>query len=289
MLKIILLIPIYVIRRWGTFLLIPGVFILLILLVHRSIYHHFLHHPRYQVNPDILQIVERPDWLTNKRMEQTIQASIKGELTSSIFDKDLIPKVLAHYQKNPWVEKVELIEKRLPNDLRVRLKLRKPVAAVLRERWDHRQIYYLVDKHTVRLPGQYRSIPELATPLPIIVGIKNLPPDPGHKWPDKGLQSAVAVAEILDKYKIYAELDIARIDVTNTNSHPDPRHSEIIIWTRNKVPIQWGRPPQTENYGELPVEEKIKNLKLVLEICPQLKGVKYVKIQFHQPYISLKK
>jgi hypothetical protein len=279
-------------RRWGIHILVVGMVAFLILLVHRKIYEHFQQDERYFINLDNLQVVAPPDWLTDPIMEQTIAASLKMDCETTIFDKNLVNRLKEHFQNNPWVAQVHIIEKRLPNQLKIKLDLRRPMVAISGSNKDiGRQVYYLVDKDLVRLPGEYNAVPSLPRALPVVVGVRKAPPLPGKLWQDSGLEGALAVVDVLKKQLtpgLTAKLALASIDVSNINGQIDKRESEIVLWTQNRVPIQWGRAPGTMKFAELSAEEKINNLKLVLDIAPGLQDLKYVKIQFKQPYIALK-
>lgn len=289
MLKTLVAIPIYIARRWGIHIIIVGATVFLMLLVQRRVYEYFSHNPRYSIDLDKYQIAAHPDWLIDDILKKSIDDSLCVNLKTSIFDDELLPKLARHYESSPWVSKVELLERRLPHDLKIKLELRKPFIAVLLPRRSGGSRYYIVDKEIVRLPGEYKKLPVMPVSLPVVVGVKDRPPLAGKKWEDKGLHNAITIARVLEEQNMIQSLHLARIDVNNVEGHHSSRESEIVLWTRNNIPIQWGRAPDTDKFGELTMEDKIKNLKLVLEVCPELKGIRYVKIQFDQPYIALER
>ena len=110
---------------------------------------------------------------------------------------------------------------------------------------------------------------------------------PGQKWLDNGLDDAVALSSVLKEYQVYDKVDIAAIDITNINGRINKKASDIVLLTKNKVSIEWGRPISTDKLFEAQPADKIRNLYRVLEVSPQLQGIKCVKIQFDQPYIVL--
>jgi hypothetical protein len=120
-----------------------------------------------------------------------------------------------------------------------------------------------------------------------VAGVSANPPLAGMVWKDRGLNSAISVACILDENNLLDTLKTNTIDVANIGGRVNPKESEIVLVTQDKIRIEWGRPPDTDKFGELSVADKINNIKTVLSACPQLRGVKYVKIQFDQPYIAL--
>jgi hypothetical protein len=95
----------------------------------------------------------------------------------------------------------------------------------------------------------------------------------------------VEVAQALISNRVDRLIDIMHIDVSNVGGRRDPHASEVTIWARPSVPIQWGRAPG-EHFGELSVEQKIRNLRYVLMARGErgLKGLKSVMIQFARPY-----
>lgn len=265
---------------------VAGVSVFLLLLVHRKVYEHFSTDSRYSIDIESLNIANAPDWLIDEQLKEHVGSELNYTVQTSVFDDTLIPNLRLHYQRSPWVKRIILIERRLPNDLKIKLELRRPYLAIMRSS-PRRDDFYLIDKEFVRLPGQYNSLPGMPMPLPIITGVKQSPPLAGQVWKDKGLNAALEVVAILEENELLEVLQAKRIDVANVNRRVRSKESEVVIWTHDKARIEWGRAPDTKQYGELSIEEKIKNLKLVLEVCPELRGIKYAKIQFDQPYIAL--
>lgn len=274
-------------KRWGIFIFIVTTFVFLFLIIHRKVYAYYSIQPTYKINLAPLEVLHKPDWCSEPYFSETIRASMQMSGQVSLFDEGLVNQLLNKYQKNGWVAKVKSIEKQFPNKMKIQLELRRPVAVVEIKKLSNRSFYYLVDKNGVRLPSEYYTIPPIPVTLPVIVGVRSSPPLAGEKWLDKGLSDALDVAGVLKKYQVYPKLDVAIIDITNIAGKVNKKSSEIVIVTKNNVQIEWGRPIKTDKLFEISAEEKIKNLYRVLEISPQLQGIKYVKIQFDQPYIVL--
>ena len=272
-----------------------GATVFLLLIIHRKVYAHYAVESQYQINLAPLEVLAAPDWCQDPSFEDAIRNSMKlacseqGESNGkvSVFDKDLIPRLLDKYESNPWVARVESIEKKFPNKLTVKLELRRPVVVVELKKLTNRSYYYLVDKDTVRMPGEYCTVPNLPITLPIVVGVRNSPPLPGQRWQDQGLTDAIDVACIFKQYDVYPKLDVAAIDITNSGGKRNKQSSEIVVLTSNHTQIEWGRPVNTDKPFELSAAEKVKNLCRVLDVSPQLQGIKMVKVQFDQPYIVL--
>jgi hypothetical protein len=277
----------HILKRWGVSILVITGVVFLLLIIHRKVYACYSVQDTYQINLAPLEVLNKPDWCPDSYFEQTIRTSIQMKGKFSLFDKKLFNYLLEQYNANPWIARVESIEKQFPDNLIVKLEIRRPLAVVEIKKWNNRNFYYLVDHEAVRLPGEYYTIPSLSMPLPIIVGVKNSPPLPGEKWHDPGLSNALSVAGVLKQYQVYARLDISSIDITNIGGRINKKESEIVLFTKNKTRIEWGRSADSNNLFEPSSAEKIKNLYQVLEVSAQLSGIKCVKIQFEQPYIIL--
>lgn len=275
------------IKRCAIPALVLGTTVFLLLIIHRKVYAHYAMESQYQINLAPLEVLASPDWCNDPSFEDAIRSSMKLDGRVSLFDQDLIPRLLDKYENNPWVARVDSIEKQFPNKLSVKLELRRPVVLVELKKWNNRSFYYMVDKDSIRIPGEYYTVPNLPITLPIVVGVRNSPPLPGQKWQDQGLTDAIDVACVFKQYDVYPKLDVAAIDITNSGGKRNKQSSELVILTKNHTQIEWGRPVNTDKPFELSAAEKIKNLCRVLEVSPQLQGIKMVKVQFDQPYIVL--
>ena len=281
-------IPLYIAKRWWPHILVTGITVFLLLLVHRKVYDNFLNNNRYSIDFSNYNIAANPNWLIDDEVKDSVNETMVCSIKASLFDNTLIPKLREHYAANPWVKEIKTIERRLPNDVKINLELRRPYVAIVKT-YKGKDTYYLVDKNSVRLPGEYKTAPAMPLSLPIVTGIRNNPPVAGEMWKDKGLHSALDIVANLEANKLLEPLQLNYIDVANIEGKRNPRETEIVMWTKSKVRIEWGRNPATEKFGELAMADKIKNIKLVLEVCPELNGIKYIKVQFDQPYIALEK
>ncbi|MDQ7779584.1 MAG: hypothetical protein RDV41_07725 [Planctomycetota bacterium] len=274
----------WLMSKVGLTLAIVGMGTLLVMLVHRRIYAHLLNNEDYMVDLDQLAVVTRPAW-AGAGIERglTEVAPLTGRV--SIFDENLVPALVEYYESNPWVAQVVSVEKEYPATVRVRVRLRKPLAAV-----ENRGYCYLVDRDGVRLPGKYahENLPRLPFYVPKVIGVTAPPPEPGSCWDDAAVLAGTTVAEVLVDQGVDKMMHIVAIDVANVNGRINRGESEVTIWAEENVPIQWGRAPSTDKYGELDVDQKIRNLKLILMGAPRLRGLKLVKLQFQRPTVATK-
>ena len=176
----------------------------------------------------------------------------------SIFDPDLARDVAQAYLTSAWVKAVRRVEKRFPNEIRVELDLREPAAFVRFPNACH-----AVDDEGVRLPLDYTQWDHLQHPLPLIFGVKSDPPRPGQRWADAGVAAALSVlGSLAAEPTILREIHF--VDVSNLDGAIDPQRSEVLLYSRRHVRIEWGRPPNTAKFGEPTVGQKLARLRQCL-------------------------
>ena len=180
----------------------------------------------------------------------------------SIFDPALTREVAEAYLKSPWVASVARVEKRFPNELRVQLELRRPVAFVRLP-----QDCYAIDSEAVSLPLDYRRWDHAAEALPLVYGVDSDPPRPGTRWADRRVRAAVSVLEALATDPAVLK-QVHIINVANLDGDIDPLRSEVLLYTRRRVAVDWGRPPDTRKFGEPPAHEKVAHLRRELDGGP---------------------
>jgi len=208
--------------------------------------------PQFTIRPANFR-AQAPPWCA----DQLEQVTFPRE-AYSIFDPDLTHDVAQAYLASPWVRSVRRVEKRYPNRLSVELELRQPAAFVRLP-----DASYAVDKDGIRLPLDYDRWDHERRPLPLIFGVKTEPPKPGSRWSDPGTLAALSVLQALA-----AEPALLRqvhfIDVSNLDGVIDPQRSEVLLFTRNRVRVAWGRPPRTTAFGEPSVACKLARLRRYL-------------------------
>ena len=176
----------------------------------------------------------------------------------SIFDPALTREVAAAYARCPWVADVARVEKRFPTELRVELELREPAAFVRLPDGCH-----AIDVHAIPLPLDYRRWDHAARPLPLVFGVRSDPPPPGTRWADRRVTAAACVlATLATDPSVLQHIHV--VDVANLEGDIDPLRSEILLYTRQRVRINWGRPPDTRKFGEPPARAKLVRLRRFL-------------------------
>jgi hypothetical protein len=180
----------------------------------------------------------------------------------SIFDPDLTREVAQAYGRSPWVASVARVEKRFPNELRIQLELRWPAAFVRLP-----DACRAIDEHAVHLPLDYTRWDHPRRPLPLVFGVQSDPPEPGTRWADRRVTAAAAVlATLATDPAVFKRIHI--INVANLDGDIDPLGSEISLFTRRRVAIDWGRRPDTRKYGEPPARQKLAHIRRELDKNP---------------------
>jgi hypothetical protein len=264
-------------RKHGFSFSVAALGVILLVLIHRSVYAYLLVGNDYTIDMSTLRVADRPDWAGDALVSEI---RTTGPLTGkmSIFDPDLVKNVSDHYAANPWVSRVLAVEKEFPNSLRVRVEMRKPLFAV-----EQKGQFILVDRDRVRIPGSYAQVPKFSFSIPRALGVRTAAPDAGKRWEDPAVEAAAEVSAALLDNRIDRQISIAAIDVSRVGK--GGRESEIVILAEQNVAIEWGRSTAGGAHGELPAEEKVLNLKGVLMSQPRLKGVTRVKVQFDDPVV----
>ncbi|MEK7467205.1 MAG: hypothetical protein AAB074_07325 [Planctomycetota bacterium] len=273
--------PQSVLARYGFSASVAVLGVLMLVLIHRSVYAYLTSGDDYTIDLATLHVADRPEWAGDGLISEIKStAPLSGKM--SIFDPDLTKNVTEHYQKNPWVSRVLSVQKEFPNTLRVKVEMRKPLVAV-----ERKGEFILIDRDGVRIPGSYVNVPKFTFTVCRVLGVRSTPPEAGKKWSDVGVDAAVGVASALSENRVDRMMTVHSIDVSRVGR--GGRETEVILHAEDSVPIEWGRSPSSREYGELTVEEKVRNLKGVLMSQPRLKGVGRVKVQFDDPVVIMRR
>lgn len=204
-----------------------------------------------------------PPWW-EKEFEDQINAACAFANGKSVFEAGVLEAVAEGYLRCPWVKRVLWVEKRFPNRISASVELRMPAAAVVQPSGQG-YAFYLLGDDGVRLPKVYTQWPRPGLQVPCVTGVACAPPEPGHVWPEKSVLHAVHIARLLQSSEVVRRaLNVTAVDVANYGGRADCGRSEFVVLTANRCVIEWGRSPDTEQVGELPVSEKIAKLERFL-------------------------
>ena len=208
--------------------------------------------PEFSVFPARLR-TEAPPWCAGSLGQVAFPREVY-----SIFDPQLTRDVAQAYLGSPWVKAVRRVAKRYPNELEIELDLRQPAAFVRLPDACH-----AIDADGIVLPLDYPKWDHELRPLPLIFGVKTSPPAPGQRWADAGTLAALSVLGVLSAEPALLK-QVHFVDVSNLDGVIDSQRSEVLLFTRRRVRVAWGRPANTTKFGEPSIPCKLARLRRYL-------------------------
>jgi|GEM_PF-2749975 len=246
----------------------------IVLVIHKEIYGFIAEKDDYIVKLSELNDKIRPTWATPVAMDYE-EPPIQNK---NMISDDALPEYLCKkLELSPWIKKVWSVHRIYPNSVEIKIERRQPRLAIKVAN----KYYIFVDDECVRLPGYYGSLPEIPERKIYVVTIKleeKIPP-PGKKWDSNAIYSALEMANTIDTYySIFNQVGISAIDVSNWDGKIDKRKSPVVLITNKNTLIYWGGTSFTKRFGEISVNEKIKNLALILKAYPEFSNIKVAKV-----------
>jgi len=232
----------------------------------------------FLVSPETFSF-ETPDWVTDGFIHEINNIhGLKNKY--NIFEKDLTKKIVDAYENSPLISKVSYVERVLPNSLKMKFELRRPVAIVKRKRNK-----YLVDKDCVRLPEKYYKYPEEGDdPINIISRKSVQVPEYGEKWKDRSIEDGINLLDYLKHNKIDKLLKIVSIDVSKIGGRRKDGKIGVELWTKDGAKIKWGFSSSSGQVNELSNYEKLQNLlSVAMEEGADLENMEYVDVRWKTP------
>jgi hypothetical protein len=168
-----------------------------------------------------------------------------------LLDEDLAPRMAEAFAHHPWVEQVSGVERTRPRGLRVTLKYRTPVLAVVERGGSgdrettasYAKRPRATDRQGTVLPARaYREdLPHFVTTTP--------PGTAGTRWHDPAVWAAARLADYLRPYQDRLRVQELAIE-----------GSHLILWSRARTSFVWGAPPGSERAGEEAAVVKVRRL-----------------------------
>jgi len=221
--------------------------------------------PRFRVELSGLDLYNPGDfpWMKGEEMRELLRIPFERR-DKSIFDPTLLNDVRQTFLRNPWVAGVDMVQRRYPNTVTFKVRLRRPVAYV-----SNAQRFYLADGECIRLPGVYACPPaELA--LPVVTGAVLQEPAPpvGLKYRSAAVTEALNLIAILEQHRGLLESHGERVEEIDVRNVGSTQGSEVNFRLSSGIVFEWGRTPTSRNLQTLSTERKIENLKRALESRP---------------------
>ena len=221
---------------------------------------------------------EAPDWATDEFAHEINNIhGLKDKY--NIFENDLTKKIVNVYESSPLISKVNYVQRELPNRLKMKFELRRPVAIVKRKRKK-----YLVDKDCVRLPKKFYNYPVEGDPIYIISKKSVKVPKYGEKWKDRSIEDGISLLNYLRHNKVDKLLKIVSIDVSKIGDRNKDGKIGVELWTKDGAKIKWGFSASSGQVNELSNYEKLQNLlSVAMEAGAELENVEYVDVRWKTP------
>ncbi len=204
---------------------------------------------RFRVSVRDIEATPLPVWI---RTDLLAQVQRLGDLpdTLNTLEPDLAGQIRDAFSLHPWVREVVEVRITHPATIRVKLEYREPIAVVQTGR-----SIEAVDRDGVLLPVAELPEPQLYL---TVTGIHSTPTGPvGTKWHDPALAAAVSVVESLTPH--HRALGLTSVDVSGFRDSK-PASGSVSLLTEQGTRVKWGRPPNVDYPGEVPVEDKIDRL-----------------------------
>ncbi len=185
-------------------------------------------------------------------------------------DKDALERA---FKKLVWVEKVIRVQVEYPNQVRIQLRYRKPVARVLLPRpRTARGVTYYVDEHAVILPNRDLEVSAVPDLLDLHDLVEPYDGNPGRIWQrptpsgDAGEPDALTIAAaslagfLLDQHEregwpLTVSGQPFRLDLIAHPPVPTPE-PKLYVRAENGTWIFWNDPPGAETPDQPTAEEK---------------------------------
>jgi hypothetical protein len=257
--------------RWGKRAATAGSLALIVLVVHRSVYNFLVGRPDYRVKQAASKVDVTPSWADPRTGEGVVHLRMSRE-EWSLFDETLVERIGRAFERNAWVKRVTRVERVFPDGLQVNFELRKAHLAVVKP-----DGIYVIDRDGVRLPGVYAEPPACESAVRF-TGLASRPPAAGERWTDPEISTALEMAALAAREPLFAKAKVAAIDLANFGARLDKRRPEIALVTAAGCTIEWGRAPSSRSVGEMPLADKLDNLRRAMEAWPGLEGRLCVKL-----------
>lgn len=193
----------------------------------------------------VLSFIDLPPHLTGLA-ENDLTGCAEGLLEGDWMRTDLCQLLAERVAEVGWVSEVNFVRRDGTGRFEVSCRYRTPTAMVQKD-----DDFYLVDRHSVRLPGRYRYDPTWL----LIQGAGQSAPDAGRVWPGGDVRTGLAVIDAVVGRSFVSQITAVLVD--NVAGRRDRHHSHIELATdRAGGRIRWGSAPGFE-MEENSVAEKL--------------------------------
>jgi hypothetical protein len=245
---------------------IGAMFVLIVLLIHRSAYSHFIRKDAFHLDVASLDTLSQPTWSHGLfDLDEILKERLGEDLYW--YSPDVARTMASRIERDPWVRTVNFVERTAPGQVAIEVDFRRPVAAI--ERDGH---YYLTDGEGIRLPGTYGAVPTIGIPVVAVSGGEEAAPNAGFAWESREICEAVSLINVLIESELPRAIAVRSLTVEPYGG-ADDAGVRMVVYMGEYVPVIWGAGPIDERPWEALYPEKLHNLFAVILRYPGLRQV----------------
>lgn len=208
-------------------------------------------HRSVPITAESVQLIDAPAWV-DEPLQQLLKRRVAHSVTDNPLDGRGLHDAVSTLDSEPWIAQVTQVRRGPHGQIKVAATYRRPAALVKSS-----DGYHLVDEQGVWLDGPLDRAASRWNKLPLVTGVRALPPEAGygHAWDGADIPAALALEEIL-RGEVYAN-QITAYDV----SHRDRKGRLWMVLYTDGPAIIWGLPPGDERAVEPPAPVKLAALR----------------------------
>lgn len=243
----------------------------------------------YVADPMHCEFEAAPRWLSGD-VEADLRDAFAAIAPQTLRDDeavDAFAKLLG--LSSGWIKSVDGATKIYPNRLKLECTMRRPVALA-----EGKAGLLLVDADSVYVAPAEKSEEYLAGHSLLLVHLPRpvAAVAPGKVLRDKGLREGLLVAQEIAPFLATLrerDLDLSIIDVAAAGASRGIELSDVVIYTRGGLPIEWGRARASGPLGALEpaTDVKIRGLLQIVTKNPGLAAIRRIRLQFTPPSVVL--
>ena len=183
-------------------------------------------------------LVDVPFWM-NRTTRDELRHLVGAAAGGDPLDHAGLRRAVDVLQSNPWIDRVQRIQRMDLGGIHVSAAYRQPIALI-----ESHDGYHLVNEQAIRLPGLYLNHQVKELRLPLIVGVVAAAQPCGQIWPGDDLKAGLSLLTWLSDQPYLDQ--IRSIDVSGRD---DRGRIHLVLRTEHGM-VRWGLPPMMEQVVE---------------------------------------